>query len=77
MTTPRSSENEQEFISRCIPEMINEGKEQEQATAICYSIWKEKNNMSETYQHTLESFDDKVIWRIGCKKCIPKDKIKE
>lgn len=77
MPTPRASENEQEFISRCIPIIIDEGKEQEQAAAICYSIWSEKNNMSEIYQHTLESFDEKVIWQLKCKKCIPKDNIKE
>ena len=75
MPTPYQNESEQEFISRCIPTMIDEGKEQEQATAICYSIWEQKMNLSETHQHTLEAFDDKVVWKLGCKKCIPKDKI--
>jgi len=77
MPVPRSNENEQEFISRCIPELIKENKDQEQATAICYSIWEQKMNLSETHQHTLEAFDDKVVWKLGCRKCIPKDKIKE
>lgn len=78
MPTPRSSENEQEFISRCIPIVLDEGtaKDQEQAAAICYSIWREKTNMSETYQNTVEKYDDNVVWVLKCKKCIPKDKIK-
>ncbi len=31
----KKGENEQDFISRCIGEEINVGKEQEQAAAIC------------------------------------------
>ena len=36
---PGSSENEQEFISRCISEEVKAGYEQSQAAAICYSKW--------------------------------------
>jgi len=38
-------ESESEFISRCIGEEINSGKEQDVATAICYSYW-DKETMS-------------------------------
>lgn len=69
MPNPKQNENESEFVARCIPIVLNEGKEQEQASAICYSIWREHNNISETYQHTLESFDDKVIWILKCNRC--------
>ncbi len=69
MPTPKSGENEQEFINRCIPILIDEGKDKEQASAICYSIYKQKNNMSETYQNTLEKYDDKVIWILKCNRC--------
>ncbi len=41
----KKGENEQDFISRCIGEEINVGKEQEQAAAICYSYWR-KDKMS-------------------------------
>jgi len=39
---PRSGETEEEFIPRCIAYNINEGKDEDQAAAICYSVWKDK-----------------------------------
>jgi len=39
---PSAGETENEFIGRCIPYVINEGYEQDQASAICYSYWREK-----------------------------------
>jgi hypothetical protein len=38
-------ESENDFISRCIGEEVSAGKEQDQATAICYSYW-DKEKMS-------------------------------
>lgn len=38
----RQGESKDEFISRCIPVEIKSGKSQEQAAAICYSYWDEK-----------------------------------
>lgn len=40
MPKPRKDENKEDFISRCIPILIEEGRDQEQATAICYAIWE-------------------------------------
>lgn len=39
---PKSGESKEEFISRCIPYEINNGYEQSQAAAICYSKWSNK-----------------------------------
>jgi hypothetical protein len=39
---PKPNESEEEFISRCIPILIGEGKEQAQAVAICYSYLEKK-----------------------------------
>jgi len=39
---PGASETEDEFISRCIPVMIGEGMEQDQAAAVCYSKWESR-----------------------------------
>lgn len=39
---PNPNESEDEFISRCVPMLINEGKDNEQAVAICYSYWEGK-----------------------------------
>jgi hypothetical protein len=41
----KKGEREEEFISRCIGQEINAGKEQSQAAAICYSYWR-KDKMS-------------------------------
>ena len=40
---PKPNETEEEFISRCIANEINDGYPQDQATAICYSKWENKN----------------------------------
>ena len=47
---PSQGETEKEFIERCIPYMINEGKDQEQATAACYSMWENRMGKDEKYQ---------------------------
>lgn len=46
---PGKGEPEGEFMPRCIKYMIDEGKEQEQAVAICSSLWEE---------HFAESYND-------------------
>ena len=38
---PSAGESQDEFISRCIPVLRNEGKPEDQAIAICYSYWEE------------------------------------
>jgi hypothetical protein len=38
---PSKGENEDDFIPRCISYVVSEGKDQDQAAAICYSIWEE------------------------------------
>jgi len=39
---PAKGESEEEYIGRCVKVLVNEGTDQEQALAICYSKWKEK-----------------------------------
>ena len=39
---PTPGEDKDEFISRCIPVVIDEGYEEDQAAAICYSYWENK-----------------------------------
>lgn len=45
MPRPGKNENQDKFISRCIPFLINDGTAQDlqQAAAICYSIWEDRN----------------------------------
>lgn len=55
---PGAKESEDEFISRCIPYMVGEGMEQDQAAAVCYSKWKEKmagEKISIDYDDTLST----------------------
>jgi len=40
---PKANESKEEFISRCIGVEIEAGKDQEQASAICYSKWENRN----------------------------------
>lgn len=46
MPTPKENENEQEFINRCIPIVIQEGTAQDpgQAYAICASMYEQDKN---------------------------------
>jgi len=46
MPTPNKGEHESDFLSRCIGEVINEGKESDQAAAICHSKWDEHQKMA-------------------------------
>jgi hypothetical protein len=39
---PSKGETEREFVSRCIPVLMDEGKPQDQAIAICYSLYDDK-----------------------------------
>ncbi len=43
MPTPLPYERQEDFINRCIPELIEkEGRDKPQATAVCYQIWNKK-----------------------------------
>ena len=41
MPTPNDNETREEFISRCIPYVMDEGKTRDQAMGMCYGIWKQ------------------------------------
>lgn len=43
MPQPKPFERQEDFINRCIPELIEkENMDREQATAVCYSYWNKK-----------------------------------
>jgi hypothetical protein len=43
MPKPLLNERQEDFIGRCVEELITEeGKSKQQAVAICYSYWNEK-----------------------------------
>lgn len=43
MPEPQAGESKDEYINRCIPYLVKEGNPQDQAVAICHSMWKQKN----------------------------------
>ena len=47
----KRGESEKEFISRCIPIEIGYGKGEEQATAICYNVWQNRNMTTQQRVH--------------------------
>jgi len=57
---PGENETEDDFISRCILYVVNEGKDQEQAASICYSKWEnrfEKKPMA----FAIQNEDERII----------------
>ena len=46
---PKKGESKDDYMSRCISYVVNEGTEQEQAIAICESKWASKNKMSKFF----------------------------
>lgn len=39
---PTAGESESEFISRCVPYLMDEGKTQDQALGACYGMWRQE-----------------------------------
>jgi hypothetical protein len=58
---PGQSESQEEFVSRCIGVLVgDEGYEQEQAAAVCYSKWENRNKMS-AMQFSIQDADRRII----------------
>jgi hypothetical protein len=55
-TPPRKGETQSEFIGRCVPVVIREGRPKDQAVAICYSMWRrsKKHSIYESLYKSLE-----------------------
>lgn len=49
---PNSGEDKKDFLKRCIPLMIDEGKEVDQAVAICSSVYEDANDMQSFESYT-------------------------
>ena len=61
---PKKGETQKEFLARCIPFFVDEGKPQDQAVAICYSMWREKDKSDES--KIIKKFDkylDEDVWK--------------
>ena len=61
MPKPGKNESQKDFVSRCVPMVLEEGaaKDQKQAAAICYSMYRESKEMEEqamTLWQTVKGF---------------------
>ncbi len=62
---PRAGESEDDFINRCVPVVINEGKDQEQAVAICYSLWRDRFEDDKEIEKILYSYVSGLFELLG------------
>ena len=44
MPQPKPGESKNDYLKRCIPELIYEGRQQNQAIAICYAMYDKRND---------------------------------
>ena len=47
---PKAGETREEYLEYCIPVEIKSGKDQDQAVAICKSMWENRNMKRTTQQ---------------------------
>ena len=50
MPEPANYENENDWMAACVPTRMDEGDEQDQAVAVCLSMWRKKERDAETEQ---------------------------
>jgi hypothetical protein len=63
MPEPREGESQKEYVSRCIPYVLKEGtaKDEQQAAAICYSMYREKHNQDDPDSKDSKGFREPVL----------------
>lgn len=44
MPKPQADETKDEFMNRCIPVLVDEGKDQDEAVSVCSSLWENKDD---------------------------------
>lgn len=59
MPTPKPGEQRKDYISRCIPIVISDGtaKDNEQAAAVCYSMWSQHHKDNSAEDATLKNVE--------------------
>ena len=50
MPQPEPGESKNDYLKRCIPELIHEGRQQNQAIAICYAMYDKHNDKNHKNQ---------------------------
>lgn len=58
--TPNTNETQGDFMARCVSFLVDEGRENEQAVAICFQQYRESNKKeAQHYYMTWKTFDNK------------------
>lgn len=68
---PKSGESEADYVSRCIPVLIGEGYEEDQATAICYSSYGLDFDLDEACWPGYEAIGVKKLNGKTVPNCVP------
>jgi hypothetical protein len=69
---PSAGESESDYVGRCIPKLLSEGYEQDQATAICYNTYKEKFDFPKgTCWDGFEPYGTKIVDGREVPNCVP------
>lgn len=61
MVKPHDGESESEYMKRCVPVYINEGKEQDQAVAICLNEYQSRNKMNQAFKFQIQDEERRII----------------
>ena len=56
MPKPEAGEKKDEYIARCIPILKGEGHEQDEAAAICYSMWEQNTEKNESIDRLIDKY---------------------
>lgn len=74
MPEPNENESREEFLERCIPQVIEEGKEQDEAVAICNSLYENKNKRYKLLEiKKLEETEDRTYEAVITSSVIDRD----
>lgn len=57
MPQPEPDESKNDYLKRCIPELIHEGREQKQSIAICLSIYDRRDTQKNHKNHRKENMN--------------------
>jgi chromosome segregation ATPase len=80
MPNPKSYKDKKSFMKTCVPQVVQEGKEQKQAVAICSSLWANRNKakssedgMDKLDQTLPESLQNVIPYRQGACASVSED----
>ena len=57
---PKEDESKDDFMGRCVPMLIDEGKEKDQAVAVCSSLWEKRSVKDDDDNKQLSTPDAKT-----------------